>query len=66
MYGEPVHVPGGTTIRVGLATANTAPALWGADAREFRPARWLAKERACDLPGVWAGMCVPRYRSTAR
>ncbi|KZV94528.1 cytochrome P450 [Exidia glandulosa HHB12029] len=64
--GQPVVVPGGTTIRIGLATANTAPVLWGADAREFRPERWLKdkegkgketgqlNERA--LPGVWSNI----------
>lgn len=56
--GGVLAVPRGTTLRVGLASANTAPALWGADAREFKPERWLAVDSKEDamLPGVWAGI----------
>lgn len=55
-----VPVPGGTTIRIGMATSNTAPRIWGADAREFRPQRWLEKDATWDgeyaLPGVWSNI----------
>ncbi|EJD48742.1 cytochrome P450 [Auricularia subglabra TFB-10046 SS5] len=61
--GEVLAVPQGTTIRVGIATANTAPALWGADAHEFKPERWLVEQKESGahagdtvLPGVWAGI----------
>jgi cytochrome P450 len=34
---------------------NRAPALWGADAPEWRPARWMDGAAAAlpQIPGVW-------------
>lgn len=38
-----VYVPKGTHIMLGLVANNKDPALWGPDAMEFNPERWLPK-----------------------
>lgn len=57
-----LHIKKDTDIVLGLGIANHDPAIWGADAGEWKPERWLgkspdqvAKER---LPGVYSGMSV--------
>ncbi|CAK1355140.1 Cytochrome P450 3A29 [Cercospora beticola] len=35
------HVPRGTTVILAPAAINTSPQLWGEDAMEFKPERWL-------------------------
>jgi cytochrome P450 len=37
-------IPKGTTIIISLLAINTSTALWGDDAQEFRPERWLGDE----------------------
>ncbi|KAH7105883.1 cytochrome P450 [Auriculariales sp. MPI-PUGE-AT-0066] len=59
-------VPRGTTIRLGMQTANTIPHLWGSDVDMFRPERWLeskngfdpllADAQATPIPGVWSNI----------
>jgi cytochrome P450 len=55
--GDPVIVP--------ILLINRSTELWGADAREWRPARWLqdggAPAPARDIPGVWGH--VPTFLS---
>ncbi|RDX41924.1 cytochrome P450 [Lentinus brumalis] len=53
-----IHVPKGTTIVVDLQASNRNPALWGQDAYEWKPERWLAPlpeglENA-NIPGVYS------------
>ncbi|KAJ8516646.1 hypothetical protein ONZ45_g6069 [Pleurotus djamor] len=55
-----VHVKPNTNIILGLGAANRDPQIWGDDADEWNPDRWLkkspesvAKER---LPGIYSGM----------
>ena len=62
-------VPKGTRLIPNLEACNVDPALWGADAREWRPARWLqplpkAVEEA-RVPGIYSHMyvLVSRLRS---
>ncbi|KAG7085443.1 hypothetical protein E1B28_003004 [Marasmius oreades] len=54
-----VTVPVGTTLFVGIAAANRLESIWGADAKEWRPERWLSNERKSEptvrLPGIYAG-----------
>ncbi|KAI0642751.1 cytochrome P450 [Trametes meyenii] len=43
-YGEAtssINVPAGTNIIISILGANRDPCLWGADASEWRPERWL-------------------------
>lgn len=37
-----IVVPKGTTIVPGYITCNTVKSLWGEDASEWKPDRWLA------------------------
>lgn len=55
-----IHLKNDTNVIVGIGAANRDPAIWGSDADEWKPERWLgktpdqvAKER---LPGVYSGM----------
>ncbi|KAJ6495089.1 cytochrome P450 [Mycena sanguinolenta] len=53
-----VPVPKGTQIVIAIAKANSNPDIWGADAREFKPERWVngrAESTDMKMPGVWGG-----------
>ncbi|KAG6844695.1 hypothetical protein H0H93_016403, partial [Arthromyces matolae] len=56
-----VTIPVGTTLFVGIAGANRLESVWGPDAKEWKPERWL-KDSSIDtnsrlrLPGVYSGM----------
>ncbi|KAI0653685.1 cytochrome P450 [Cubamyces menziesii] len=55
--GELLHsifVPKGTRIFVLIQASNVSPELWGADAHEWRPERWLEP-----LPDALAGAKIP-------
>ena len=39
-----VFVPKDTTIHVCITALNRSTAIWGADAKEFKPERWLSAE----------------------
>lgn len=57
-----VLVPKGTEIFLNLRACNMNKALWGADAGEWKPERWLmplpkAVEDA-RIPGIYAHLCV--------
>lgn len=41
-----VFIPKGTTVMLAPWATNTNPSLWGSDALEFKPERWLAKDAA--------------------
>ncbi|KAF8835284.1 cytochrome P450 [Paxillus ammoniavirescens] len=55
-----VHVPKGTDIVVSLLCANTNKAIWGDDAEEWKPERWLVDlpQSVVDakLPGIYSNM----------
>ncbi|PIL23630.1 cytochrome P450 [Ganoderma sinense ZZ0214-1] len=43
--GRPIHevvVPAGTTVLVNILGVNRDPGIWGPDASEWKPARWLS------------------------
>ncbi|KAK1219541.1 hypothetical protein PQX77_017729 [Marasmius sp. AFHP31] len=55
-----VTVPAGTTLFVGIAGANRLESVWGPDAKEWKPERWLSNETtkttdSTRLPGIYAG-----------
>ncbi|KAJ6563323.1 cytochrome P450-like protein, partial [Mycena vulgaris] len=53
-----IAVPMGTSIMVATAKANHNPYIWGMNAREFRPERWVngrVGSKDVKLPGVWGG-----------
>ena len=59
---QQVHVPKGTFIILSNLASNTNPAIWGPDAREWKPGRWLqplpkAVEDA-PVPGVYSHLSV--------
>ena len=55
-----VHVPKNTTVWIGILASNRNKALWGEDALEWKPERWLKPlpETVTDakIPGVYANL----------
>ncbi|KAI4195026.1 MAG: hypothetical protein LQ350_007442 [Teloschistes chrysophthalmus] len=45
------RVPKGTTIMISPAATNTTTSLWGPDAEEFRPERWLNADNTVNNSG---------------
>ncbi|KAJ6582349.1 cytochrome P450 [Mycena capillaripes] len=47
----------GTSVYLGLSAANRSTAIWGPDASEFKPERWLNRSQTeMKLPGAYSGM----------
>ncbi|PIL23347.1 cytochrome P450 [Ganoderma sinense ZZ0214-1] len=42
---QAVHVPAGTNVIISILGANRNPRIWGDDAGEWRPGRWLTARR---------------------
>jgi cytochrome P450 len=36
-----LHIAKGTTVAIAVTSVNRSTALWGEDAKEFKPERWL-------------------------
>ena len=58
-----IFVPKGTTILVGIYSSNRNKEIWGDDACEWKPERWLngaIPETVTDarIPGVYSNLCV--------
>jgi cytochrome P450 len=57
-----LHLPANTTVVVGIGAVNRDPVIWGGDAEEWKPERWIGKQveqvAGEKLPGVYSGMCV--------
>ena len=57
-----VPVPKGTTILLNLRACNTNKALWGEDACEWKPERWLRPlpkpVEEARIPGIYANLYV--------
>ncbi|KAI0718779.1 cytochrome P450 [Cerioporus squamosus] len=55
-----VPVPKDTTVAVGLLAANTNKAIWGEDALEWKPERWLSplpdSVTEAKIPGVYSNL----------
>jgi cytochrome P450 len=56
---ESILVPKGTTVYVGISADNHSTQIWGDDALEFRPERWINGKAAgvtTKLCGVYGNM----------
>lgn len=58
-----IFIKKGTSIFIGIATANRSEDVWGPDAKEFKPERWLnndtpVADKDARLPGVWSSVYV--------
>ena len=57
-----IPVPKGTEIIVGILATNRSKAIWGEDADEWKPERWLKplpkSVSEAHLPGVYSQMYV--------
>ncbi|KZV64850.1 cytochrome P450 [Peniophora sp. CONT] len=55
-----IFVPEGTAVYCNIAAVNTDPAIWGSDANEWKPERWLSplppSVANAHVPGVYANM----------
>lgn len=55
-----IMVPKGTTIVVGIRGSNTNKAIWGDDALEWKPERWLGSQPQslldAKIPGVYTNL----------
>ncbi|KIY46006.1 cytochrome P450, partial [Fistulina hepatica ATCC 64428] len=49
-----IRIKRGLNIQIPIQTMNKDPDMWGDDAKEFRPDRWLVpQEGTKTIPGVW-------------
>lgn len=59
---ETLLVPKDTDIMVGMAAINRDPGLWGDDADQWKPERWLeplpTQVTDARVPGVYANLYV--------
>ncbi|KAI4517813.1 cytochrome P450, partial [Schizophyllum commune Loenen D] len=55
-----IYVPAGTPIIISIINANRSKDMWGADALEWKPERWLAPlpQSVADahMPGVYSNL----------
>lgn len=53
-----IAVPEGTIILIGILASNRNPQVWGPDAEEWKPERWLsplpATVKEAHVPGVYS------------
>ena len=57
-----VHIKKGTHVYISILGANRHKGIWGEDADEWKPDRWLdplpKSVGEAQLPGVYSQMCV--------
>ena len=55
-----IPIPRGTTVLLNVRACNTNKALWGEDALEWKPERWLAplpeSVTSSKIPGVYSNL----------
>lgn len=60
-----ILVPAGTELVLGIRTINRDRSIWGEDASEFKPERWLSPLSAsvidAHVPGVYSNLYVSLY-----
>lgn len=58
-----IFVPKGTMLTIAIMNANRDPEIWGNDAQDWVPDRWLSplpeSVSEAHLPGVYSQMLVP-------
>jgi cytochrome P450 len=61
-----VFVPEGTFVNVSILAANRTPDIWGSDALEWKPDRWLnpLPNAVLEAPnaGVYSHLCVIAFK----
>ena len=60
-----VIVPKGTPVLTHYQASNVDPNLWGEDAYEWKPERWLRPLPPTNIPGVLANTYVPQVHLCA-
>ncbi|OJT11870.1 Cytochrome P450 3A28 [Trametes pubescens] len=54
---DSIHISKGSPIIIPVLSLNRSTELWGADALEFKPERWInPPEAISSIPGVWGHM----------
>lgn len=57
-----IPVPKGTTIYIGIRASNLDKRIWGEDALEFKPERWMSPLPStvteARIPGVYSNLWV--------
>ena len=57
-----IFVPAGTEMVIGILPINRDKAIWGEDAEEFKPERWMSSLPSsvidARIPGVYANLWV--------
>lgn len=60
-----IVVPKDTTLFVGIHACNRNKAIWGEDAMEWKPERWLSPlpetVMEAKIPGIYSHLCVASY-----
>lgn len=55
-----IHVPKGTVVFIGVLASNRNKAVWGDDALEWKPERWLSplpdSVAEARIPGVFSSL----------
>lgn len=63
-----IHIPNGTGIVIGVVGTNSNPEIWGDDAYEWKPDRWLSPLPdtviQAHYPGIYSNMSVVTRRPT--
>ncbi len=63
-----IAIPKGTLVNVGILASNRNPDIWGPDADEWKPERWLTplpdSVAAAHLPGIYSNLSVFRTFSS--
>lgn len=66
---EQIPIPKGTNVLVGVRACNRNKALWGEDAEEWKPERWLAPlpkaVEDASIPGVYSNLYAHPFSHVA-
>ena len=58
-----IPVPAGTPVFLGILASNLNKDIWGEDALEWKPERWLtplpAKVHEARIPSIYSNLCAP-------